>query len=1785
MSDEPSPSSFLDQSTHENCRDLSQNILLDILAETTRIGNKEYINKCNSLLVQDRHFIRVKNEQSPKHTNKLSFPLYVKVSSLKKILKMVCENIDYLDQEFKYSISSMIKIAAAFKDNLVPLCIQLYKNANLSGSVYAGIKAKSKPIKMEDILDIRIHDILSLLPFDHWPLPHEETSIQKVLDSKLGIKIYPTQIEITQEKPFLPLQFKCTFPYCDGCFHDFKSYANHYIQYHDRIKGLGFFWNDIIAWTRLTGEYASLKTVFSNHYIFRIYYNADSIITAFNNDIYDALVNNGLGSIIWAEQCSPMVTLDDKEGLREYLEKHKSKIDIPSIIPFEQIKEEEALDNAESLDDNLLKTLVEAKKWHDRAIELHSNCGDNIEINDLEDSSSQDALVDNLDRIYEADDDILDFLPDISQDNNFDNIETYQSNIIKMFTSHLPAKRMDRIINILNASKISSNFEYEPGMDIFTFIKFSKGLLPKTGFVCPIDDCQSKQKSVAGIRKHLKTTHGINKYLNQIYHLISKQTDQELHWYAINAKGVTKAIDTSPCIIPNCPYAESHPNWKKHFEEKHSGLLEEVNELGQFWGTIYYIFNEKGYLPGLSDLYENRLIFTCPYKDCCFFSHDQARFNAHFRSHDYPILQNTDAPSIKGELYFLSEQEAQNIIADLNRSYAESGNSRDIIEINDSNSDHTNYGIEEEIFRSSKPGKQKTPFVPESRLRRNNSKIPKVRKPFKYTPDERIAQIKEHENETKILKAKKWIEKYQDLETKGFKTIKLDIIKRKKITKGLESKYKGFWIPLWDSFFSSDWTDEEAVIIIDGLTYKTNHLIRKHISKTLGIDTKIKARTPNTRSIQKENAEIIRNIKCKNNARFISNLAEYCTLTTNGIDNQTTINRLNIIETHINEFLSEKEEKWIIDVFGGTSISNLRDFAKDTVEHRENKLEWIANTLEQEELSKRERSKDEIRKLRNEFRDNPKSTLRKSILPTITPNTKLTANDFAEHYEKAWAYKDINFHPASDGINEEWKIPRIINKDTTDIILKGVTDIELIEDTIKSRRHLSAMGPDGISVSILKLFPECGAQLLKRIFSVIMKYRHVPSSWKLIKTVMIYKKDSPDEQCNWRPIGISSSVYRIFSTLISNSIQNINAEFKIFSKQQKGFIRNSAGCCEHTSTMDEMLHDANRFNAEIHFLTIDFKNAFGSVPHKLFLSIMRQIGLPELLIELTANIYQDIHTYIENNGVRSRLIPWQTGVLQGCPLSPLLFNLCLEPLIRAIHNSEHGYTTQINNGGIIKTSIQAYADDVVFVGSSTDDIQEMIEILDQFCQFSTLELAPNKCAGISNTMITGSYRFRGNEIQIFTKEDHIQYLGVPISGKAYTKREIFDKKLANIESKINTIISSDLTFTQKIYSLQTFLYPKLDYHMLNSSTNSSRLKFFDRRIRGKLNSLIKCPGNPKQFYHLSNKAGGTGLPELQKRANVLKIASFGKLITSNDPIIRTLMGQWCDNEINLRGWDGAEDSPFLNLKITEDGNPVQANNGGSECLLIQTLKAAHAIPISIRYDNRGNFYIKSRDDSIDKEVKITKNSKWTKELNTIIDKANLDKICSLPYHGHTFLTTKDIPTSNSIFKSKNANKIDTLIKFTIRGRTNNLPTPEIFAKKPNSEIDSRCKVCLVHGKDAVESLAHKINGCPYTKNVFTYRHNLIVESICEKLLKDNPRLILRRSLTLNSPSVKLPEEIRNLRPDISYFEGKTCTLIEVTVPYGSIKEENRGGRSTLDMAFDKKNGKIHAFSQISRGTS
>lgn len=118
------------------------------------------------------------------------------------------------------------------------------------------------------------------------------------------------------------------------------------------------------------------------------------------------------------------------------------------------------------------------------------------------------------------------------------------------------------------------------------------------------------------------------------------------------------------------------------------------------------------------------------------------------------------------------------------------------------------------------------------------------------------------------------------------------------------------------------------------------------------------------------------------------------------------------------------------------------------------------------------------------------------------------------------------------------------------------------------------------------------------------------------------------------------------------------------------------------------------WNTTLYANFIDFVKAFDSVYCPALWKILMHYGIPNKIISIIQMLYKDFHAKVICGTELSYSFPIQTGVRQGCLLSPLLFNVWIDWLMKA--------TNRQANRGISWTFQQSledlnFADDIALL--------------------------------------------------------------------------------------------------------------------------------------------------------------------------------------------------------------------------------------------------------------------------------------------------------------------------------------------------------------------------------------------------------------------------------------------------------------------------------------------------------
>ena len=150
-------------------------------------------------------------------------------------------------------------------------------------------------------------------------------------------------------------------------------------------------------------------------------------------------------------------------------------------------------------------------------------------------------------------------------------------------------------------------------------------------------------------------------------------------------------------------------------------------------------------------------------------------------------------------------------------------------------------------------------------------------------------------------------------------------------------------------------------------------------------------------------------------------------------------------------------------------------------------------------------------------------------------------------------------------------------------------------------------------------------------------------------------------------------------------------------------------------------------------ISVDAEKAFDKIQHRFMIKTLQKMGIEGTYLNIVKAIYDKPTANIILNGEKLKAFPLRSGTRQGCPLSPLLFNIVLEILTTAIREEKEIKGIQIRK----EVKLSLFADDIIlYIENPKDSIRKLLELISEF----------GKVAGYKiNTQISLAFLYTNNE--------------------------------------------------------------------------------------------------------------------------------------------------------------------------------------------------------------------------------------------------------------------------------------------------------------------------------------------------------------------------------------------------------------------------------------------------------
>lgn len=376
------------------------------------------------------------------------------------------------------------------------------------------------------------------------------------------------------------------------------------------------------------------------------------------------------------------------------------------------------------------------------------------------------------------------------------------------------------------------------------------------------------------------------------------------------------------------------------------------------------------------------------------------------------------------------------------------------------------------------------------------------------------------------------------------------------------------------------------------------------------------------------------------------------------------------------------------------------------------------------------------------------------------------------------------------------------------------SDITLDEllSAISKLKNKKSPGLDKIPNEALKNLSPAWYAYILNLFNSILRDEKIPMEWLITEIKPMFKKGDPNDPNNYRAIALENTILKLFVQILYDRLYFWVEFCSILPESQAGF-RKGRSCNDHIFALNAIVESHLLQNKYLYGIFIDFRKAFDYVSHSKLGYKLSKLGVSAKFIRVINFIYSNAKVKINCLNQHTREIDVTRGVLQGDPLSPLLFSLLitdfedffLQKGCKGVKLADDSNVTLLN-----------FADDTMILATSTVDAQDKMNILEEYCSENDLIVNTEK------TLIIPFHDGRPKKLKsIYYKKKPIKYekianyLGVPFSASrnpnkianyfknkaslaSYKAIRILSKmKSSNWESKIqllNSLVKSVLLY-------------------------------------------------------------------------------------------------------------------------------------------------------------------------------------------------------------------------------------------------------------------------------------------------------------------------------------------------------------------------------------------------------
>jgi hypothetical protein len=264
--------------------------------------------------------------------------------------------------------------------------------------------------------------------------------------------------------------------------------------------------------------------------------------------------------------------------------------------------------------------------------------------------------------------------------------------------------------------------------------------------------------------------------------------------------------------------------------------------------------------------------------------------------------------------------------------------------------------------------------------------------------------------------------------------------------------------------------------------------------------------------------------------------------------------------------------------------------------------------------------------------------------------------------------------------------------------------------------------------------------------------------------VPVHKRGDPSQPSSYRPIVVSSVLHKVYAWCINYALQGW------MCRQPSDILPRHCGFLPERSALHNIfmltnaIHHSVGRGQKLCVLLLDVASAFDSVDHASMVGTLRELGVPPHLVRAVEGMYSGLqYRMCTADGRLTEAFDVGVGVKQGCPASPLLFCLFVQPVSAELQGVSEPAVYSLEGHNLPDW---AYADYFILLEHTTAGLQRLTGEAASAFLLRRLRVEPVKCVVLAVGMSEDEHVTLGDLQVPRAPAGGQRYLGVKVDSKA-----------------------------------------------------------------------------------------------------------------------------------------------------------------------------------------------------------------------------------------------------------------------------------------------------------------------------------------------------------------------------------------------------------------------------------